>query len=267
MIKSLILSFKKWQSKSSEDKAKAIILKFKSISLLPFAFGKANFMKIYLAYLPDSHIYFNAHPEAKQLFKQFIQFNKFNAGDSARFWSFILNIKQVLSENISGDFAELGVWRGNTAAILSFYANQNNRKLFLFDTYEGFSKKDLQGIDNNKFMDFSETSIDLVKQVVNDKSNNTDYIKGYFPDSIKEEHRNKKYAIVSLDCDLYEPTKAGLSFFYPLMNKGGIIFLHDYSSLFWDGSKKAIDEFCKENNEFVILLPDKSGSAFIRKSQ
>ena len=267
MIKSLLASYKKWQSKSSQDKRKAILLKLKSLSLLPFAFGKANFMKIYLAYLPDSHIYFNAHPESKTLFKQFKRFNAFNSGDSARFWSFLLNIKQVMSEGIEGDFAELGVWRGNTAAILAYYAGINHRKLYLFDTYEGFSNKDLKGIDNNKFMDFSETSIELVKEVVHDTYNVASYIKGYFPDTIEEIHRSTKYSIVSLDCDLYEPTKAGLSFFYPLMSKGGIIFLHDYSSMFWDGSKKAIDDFCKANNEFVILMPDKSGSAFIRKTQ
>ncbi len=51
------------------------------------------------------------------------------------------------------------------------------------------------------------------------------------------------------------------------MSKGGLLLLHDYSSLYWNGSKKAIDEFCKVNREYVILMPDKSGSAFIRKSK
>jgi len=61
--------------------------------------------------------------------------------------------------------------------------------------------------------------------------------------------------------------KAGLEFFYPRMSRGGILMLHDYSSLFWDGAKKAIDESCNKNGEYVVLMPDKSGSAFIRKSK
>ena len=73
--------------------------------------------------------------------------------------------------------------------------------------------------------------------------------------------------MVSLDCDLYAPTKAGLEFFYPLMEKHGIFLLHDYSSLHWEGSKRAIDEFCELNNEKLILIPDKSGSAFFRKNK
>jgi hypothetical protein len=51
------------------------------------------------------------------------------------------------------------------------------------------------------------------------------------------------------------------------MSKGGVLFLHDYSSLYWDGAKKAIDEFCRKVGEFVMLLPDKSGSAFLRKTK
>jgi hypothetical protein len=45
------------------------------------------------------------------------------------------------------------------------------------------------------------------------------------------------------------------------------MFLHDYSSLYWDGAKLAVDEFCAENGELIILMPDKSGSAFLRRSQ
>jgi hypothetical protein len=72
---------------------------------------------------------------------------------------------------------------------------------------------------------------------------------------------------VSLDCDLYEPMKAGLEFFYPRMTRGGIFLLHDYSSFSWNGAKKAIDEFCGQSGEFIVLMPDKSGSAFLRKAR
>jgi hypothetical protein len=61
-----------------------------------------------------------------------------------------------------------------------------------------------------------------------------------------------RYCAVSLDCDLYDPMKSGLDFFYPRLNRGGILFLHDYSSGHWPGSKKAIDEFCNETGEMVF---------------
>ena len=112
---------------------------------------------------------------------------------------------------------------------------------------------------------FNNTSLELVKSVIGSKAiDNCNFLKGYFPNSIPDYLCKKKFAVVSLDCDLYKPIKAGLIWFFPRMQNGAIFLLHDYSSRCWEGAKKAIDEFCAETNQQVILLPDKSGSAFIR---
>ena len=241
----------------------------KRLLTLFYKFGLFNFFdSSYLSYYPDSFSDFKSHQEFKILSKKFIRFNKRNnAGDIARLWAIILNVKQLLSDEIEGNFAELGVWRGNTAAILAYYAKLSNKKVFLFDTFEGFSKKDLKDIDADKKISFQNTNINLVKNVIGEESDVCEFVKGYFPSSIQKKHRKEKFCLVSLDCDLYAPTKAGLEFFYPLMEKHGIFLLHDYSSLHWEGSKRAIDEFCELNNEKLILIPDKSGSAFFRKNK
>lgn len=49
--------------------------------------------------------------------------------------------------------------------------------------------------------------------------------------------------MVSLDCDLHQPMKAALQYFYLRMSLGGILLLHDYSSKQWLDAKKAIDDF------------------------
>lgn len=233
----------------------------------PFSVGIADLSQLFLAYQPDSHATFKAHPEYRELYTRFIEHNATNnAGDIPRLWSLILNGKQVLDEGIAGDFAELGVWRGNTAAVLAQLASRVGRKVLLFDTFEGFSKADLAGIDADKTLQFDDTSIALVKGVIGENERYCEFVKGYFPDSIREQDRARTFAMVSLDCDLYEPMKAGLEFFYPRMSRGGVLFLHDYSSGHWNGAKQAIDEFSKATGEFVILMPDKSGSAFVRKT-
>jgi len=265
---SLLTRSVRWLRKPSAERNRLLLNKIKNVTTIPFYFSKSHLLNVFLAYQPDSHVFFNNHPEFYPLWNSFTNHNKINnAGDITRLWSFILNLKQVMSENIEGDFAELGVWRGNTASVLAYYASKNNRQLYLFDTFEGFNSKDIVGIDANKPMEFSNTSVNMVKEVIGENSGVCHFVKGYFPESIDNEHRTKKFAVVSLDCDLYEPMRAGLEFFYPLMPKGGLFLLHDYSSLFWDGSKKAIDEFCQMNQEYVILMPDKSGSVFIRKSK
>jgi len=235
---------------------------------IPFHFGLANLRRTFLAYQPDSQTYFKEHSEFSMLFDSFILNNEFNnSGDVARLWSFILNIKQVLKENVPGDFAELGVWRGNTASVLAHFAGEFGRKVYLFDTYEGFDSKDLRGIDGGKRVQFDNTSIEMVKSAIGPSVDVCRFVKGYFPATVTEEHRGCKYSVVSLDCDLYEPMKAGLDFFYPRMSKGGVLLLHDYSGVFWAGAKKAIDEFCAAHDEYVVLIPDKAGSAFIRKTK
>tara|TARA_B100001750_G_C15514050_1_gene605677 strand:- start:1277 stop:2056 length:780 start_codon:yes stop_codon:yes gene_type:complete len=253
--------------KSPAEQVRLLVKKMRQIFAIPFYFGHSFIKNVYIAYQPDSYASFNQNSDFKTLFRSFIKYNKLNnSGDIPRLWLFIMNIQKIIDDGIEGDFAEVGVWRGNTASILAHYAFRNQRKVYLFDTYQGFDKSDLKGIDADQSVLFENTSIELVANVLGDTKDVCEFVKGYFPDSISQEHRSKKYAVVSLDCDLYEPMAEGLNFFYPLMPEGGLFLLHDYHSLHWPGTKKAVDEFVAATGEFLILIPDKSGSAVIRKS-
>ncbi len=246
---------------------------FDFIASSPFFIGKSFLRNVFLAYQPDSFDLHFKHTEFNLLYKKFIKKNtRNNSGDISRLWSLILNIKQIILDDIQGEFAEVGVWKGNTAAVLAFYANKHGRKVYLFDTFEGFNKKDIKGIDLDKNSElknknFQDTSIQIVKDNIDKDYVACEIVEGYFPESINENHKNKKFALVHLDCDLYEPTSSGLEFFYNRMSPGGIFILHDYSNCSWNGSKKAIDEFILKKKESLILMPDKSGSAFFRKNK
>ena len=254
-------------NKPLTEKRRLLVNKVRLIFTIPFYFGRPFLKNVYITYQPDSYSTFSENEEFNTLFLSFVNKNKLNnGGDIPRLWFFILNIQKIVEEGIKGDFAELGVWRGNTASVLAHYAAKDGRKVYLFDTFEGFDNSDLRGIDSHKTILFNNTSIDTVTDVLGEAKDVCEFIKGYFPNSISEELRGKIFSVVSLDCDLYEPMKAGLDFFYPLMTKGGLLLLHDYSSMHWEGAKKAIDEFCKDTGEFLVLMPDKSGSAIIRKS-
>jgi O-methyltransferase len=93
------------------------------------------------------------------------------------------------------------------------------------------------------------------------------YVKGYFPETVSADISQRRYAIVHLDCDLYGPMKAGLEFFYDRLSPGGIIIIHDYANPCWKGVKQAVDEFQATIPEGVVVIPDKSGTAIIRKSR
>jgi hypothetical protein len=228
------------------------------------AWGPKHGLATYLGYYPDG---FPSGPAIRELYRKWIRLNRTNNnGDAARFIALILNLRQIQEEAIEGDFAELGVWKGNSASILAHFAAESKRRLFLFDTFSGFDERDLVGHDQSRPLDFANTSLEYVRGTVGHPEITT-YLKGYFPDTISEEVRRTQFALVHLDCDLYEPMKAALEFFHARMPRGAMMILHDYSSGAWDGAKAAIDEFCRATGEFVSLWPDKSGTAVIRKSR
>lgn len=219
----------------------------------------------YRSYLPDSFFVFNNYPESKALYHRWIHNSRINnRGDLNRFYSLILNLQQLLDEGVEGDFAELGVYQGTTASVIAHYAEKGDRTLFLFDTFEGFDRRDLIDIDAPETSDFSDTSYATVSEFVGHKDH-CKYCVGYFPESVTDEVLSRTFAFVHLDCDLYKPMNDALRFFWPRLSRGGLLFLHDYSSGHWEGAKKAVDEFCRETGNFVVLLPDKSGTAVIRK--
>ncbi len=188
-----------------------------------------------------------------------------NKGDMGRFFTFTLIYDQIRKENIQGDLAELGVYRGNTAYILASFARILDRTAYLFDTFEGFDPKDLKGIDEAIPHQFSDTSLETVRNFVGEE--NVVYVKGYFPESAAQIPDDRRFAAVHLDCDLYSPMMSALEYFYPRMSEGGFIIIHDYSSLHWDGAESAADEFFSDKPECLMPIADAGGSAIVRKAR
>lgn len=183
--------------------------------------------------------------------------------DVERLMFLSLAFDQIHKEGLEGDFLELGVYQGSTAAVLARYARRLDRQLYLLDTYEGFVEEDLNGLDAGRRVDFTDTSLDAVRTRVGEV--NTKYVKGYFPESAKQLPADGRYCLVHIDTDLYSPIMSGLEYFYPRMVPGGYLIVHDYGSLAWDGAERAVDIFFADKPECVIQIPDSSGSAVIRR--
>lgn len=183
--------------------------------------------------------------------------------DKYRFYNFWFQVERVKKN--PGDFAELGVYKGDSAHIL--HLMDPSRNFHLFDTFEGFTEKDLtveqgEAATYTKH-NFADTSLEHVKEKLGSKQ--FIFHKGYFPETAKEADK-VKFALVSMDADLYNPTKAGLEFFYPRLVPGGIIIVHDYNPD-WPGIMKAVNDFSDAIKEPIIPLPDQDSSVMIFKSQ
>jgi O-methyltransferase len=66
----------------------------------------------------------------------------------------ILLLRTVIDNNTTGDFAEFGVFQGQTAKLIHHFCPE--RKLSLFDTFEGFDERDI--CNENAHIQNSESS-------------------------------------------------------------------------------------------------------------
>jgi O-methyltransferase len=180
-------------------------------------------------------------------------------GDPVRYGTLLLTFEQIAREGIVGSLAECGVYRGRLSRFI--HKMLPDRKLFLFDTFEGFDWRDSESGEDDRFQDTTERA---VLSNIGD-AENVIIRKGYFPETAVG-LEGEKFAFVMIDFDKYEPTLAALKFFYPLVTPGGFVFVHDYSSSESDRAcSRALNEFLSNRPEKPILLPDGWGTALFRK--
>lgn len=168
---------------------------------------------------------------------------------------------------VPGALAELGTYRGDFAWQLN--ERFPDRPLYLFDTFDGFDERDIaverrMSTSRAAVRDFSNTrEQDVLARMPYEKQ--IIIRKGFFPETAAglEEQR---YAVVSIDVDLYAPTLAGLEYFYPRLSSGGVILLHDYNSMQFDGVRKAVRAYEEAHGRLPLVpLSDLHGTAVICK--
>ena len=172
---------------------------------------------------------------------------------------------EIYARNLSGAVAELGVAQGDFARVIN--ALFPDKKLYLFDTFEGFPEIDADYERLNHYSNPQKhwyANINMEQLMAQMRHPDNCMIKkGYFPDTA--EGLEESFCFVSIDCDLYKPIYAGLSYFYPRVVKGGYIFVHDYRSKFYGGTAVALRKFAEEQGFSYCVLPDNTGSAVIVK--
>ncbi len=149
-------------------------------------------------------------------------------------------------QKINGDIAEVGVFQGGSARLIC--ESKRNKKLYLFDTFKGLpevSKEDTRFYTNQ----FNDTTLNDVKDYLKNYTNVYIY-QGLFPKT-SSPIKDRKFSFVHLDVDLHKSVLDCLEFFYSRMNKGGIIFSHDYVP-----SQKVFDNFFRDKPEPLIQLSE-----------
>lgn len=175
--------------------------------------------------------------------------------DPIRYAHMLLALERIKQRNVPGAFAELGVYKGISAKYIS--EADKTRTFYLFDTFKGFGSK----YEDDRFQD---TSVEEVRAYLNN-ADSLVFRKGFFPETAQG-LENETFAFVMLDADKYEPTFAGLEYFWPRINPGGYLFAHDYNSPESNWAvRKAFKNYFGNEVAPIVDLPDKGGSVCMPK--
>jgi len=198
-----------------------------------------------------------------------------------RMYMLYKSIEYIANNKIEGDFVECGVWKGGSSmmaalALKKFGAVQ--KKMYLYDTFEGMSEPTVKDIsfNNEKMIDswgtFSrEEKIFCLSPIDEVKSNLAKtgydphylfYIQGKVEDTIPATMPDK-ISLLRLDTDWYESTKHEMLHLYPHLVNKGVLILDDYGH--WKGAREAVDEYFADRKTYPLLgRIDYTGRLFIK---
>lgn len=189
--------------------------------------------------------------------------------DYVRYRTFELVANEIIRKKVNGNVAEVGVFRGTFAKLINI--KFKDKKMYLFDTFESFDADEFKleleaGRVPERFLEqFKNTSVQTV--IANMVYPDMCIIKrGLFPDTARDLEQ-EKYAFVSVDVDFEKSILEALRYFYPRLNHGGAIFVHDYNNRFLEGVKEAVNTYEDEIGMSLLKVPlaDEGGTLVIVK--
>jgi len=160
-------------------------------------------------------------------------------------------MRQMVLEAPPGCVVELGVYQGGSARYLYDACEQQNRELYLYDTFEGIPFRG--GFDSHKVGDFSDTNAEMVSKMLP----RAKVIKGTFPFSIM---KMPPIAFAHVDADQYDSIRMAIYVLGPMMVPGGVMWFDDVGCL--DSANKAVKEWALENNR--PLYKSKTNKCYAR---
>jgi len=178
--------------------------------------------------------------------------------------SFVLQSSIRSLAALEGDVAECGVRRGRST-IFMLTAETRPRTYHLFDSFAGLSQPTSE--DRGRTGESSWAAGDLATDEKVARENlasfsNLIFHVGWIPDKFPEV-ADRRFVLVHIDVDLYEPTRDSLAFFYDRTVSGGLIICDDYGSSKCPGARRAFDEFFASRPEGIVELP--TGQSIVHK--
>ena len=140
-----------------------------------------------------------------------------------------------LPKDVEGSIVEAGSYKGGGTAKFSIFSKLANRKLVVFDSFEGLPQntelheRSILGHSIENWFEGGEFEGSLQEVKNNVKQYGElevcTFIEGWFENSMPT--FTDKIAAAYLDVDLASSTKTCLKFLYPLLSPGGVLYSQD----------------------------------------
>jgi O-methyltransferase len=176
----------------------------------------------------------------------------------------------IVKHQIPGDIVECGVWKGGSMMAIARTLIENgvtDRRLFLYDTFEGMSQptavdRDFRGkpaarvlaeSDKRTSMMWAYSRLDEVQRNMQRTGYDEQkivFVQGKVEDSLPA-RAPEQIALLRLDTDWYESTYHELNHLFPRLSIGGVLIIDDYG--YWQGARKAVDEYFSAHRVPVLL--------------
>jgi O-methyltransferase len=183
-------------------------------------------------------------------------------------------LQPALERGLRADVAECGCFRGQSAYVMArmLEAAGFAGELLLFDSFQGlseFSPADTEGYATtaeqlaSRRRHFVASEADV--RALFSPFDFVEIFAGWIPERF-DEVKDRRFEIVHVDVDLYQPTRDSIEFFWPLLIEGGIVVVDDYNVPRFPGATKAVDEFVARTPN-VCSLPQQVGGILLLKTQ
>jgi hypothetical protein len=176
-------------------------------------------------------------------------------------------VRYVAAKGVPGDYVECGVWRGGSSMLAALElqrAGLGDRRLFLYDTFEGMAEPTAEDgpvarhewarherADHNDwcYSPLDEVRANLLSTGL--PEDRLELVKGKVEDTIPETVP-ARISILRLDTDWYASTRHELIHLFPLLEPGGVLIVDDYGH--WEGARRAVDEYLAEQDIALLLV-------------
>jgi O-methyltransferase len=209
---------------------------------------------------PDDERVRDFEPEEREIYQQVAPYTLTGPD---RVVSLIRALNYLERNRILGDIVECGVWKGGSmmaAALTLLRQNCRDRRLWLFDTFQGMSEpteRDLSTAGHSAQQDFEadwlRISMDDVRAAVlrtGYPAEHVFFVKGKVEDTVPAQ-APAQIALLRLDTDWYESTRHELEHLFPRLVRGGVLIIDDYGH--WEGARQATDEYFTNNKTCILL--------------